>query len=140
MTDKEHQSEIDELEEKIEALRSHTLSDKKAKELAQDIPQKDPGDFYERHIVPVSYERDGKIDVGGVTKLAGNETIRWNDNVFGTFGTGPDTVGEIRKSYHEAKARWINALTVERNKYINARRMDVPVWDAPGSEPPEGDV
>ncbi|MFD1646670.1 hypothetical protein [Haloarchaeobius litoreus] len=139
MTDKKYQDEIDTIEAKIESLRNHSLSDEKAEELSRDIPQKDPRDIHERHIVAVSYEGNGEIDVGGVTKLAGNENIRWKDKVYGTFGAAPETPDGIRESYREAKARWIHYLSDERNRYLNARRMDVPVWDAPATEPPEGD-
>lgn len=105
----ETEKPMNEYERKRELLRMHNLTREEAERIANATGQKDPRDRYESMKVPVSIE-DGEVDVGSIYRIAGNETIRWNDNVVGTFGAAGETPKEIKRAYKEAKARWIKGL------------------------------
>ena len=98
-----------EYERKRELLRQRELTDEEAERIADVTGQKDPRDRYESKKVPVSI-KDGEVEIGGVHRIAGNEHVRWSDNVVGTFGGGGTTPEEVRRAFREGKARMIKAL------------------------------
>lgn len=101
---------LNEYERKCELIRQRELTDEETERIANATGQKDSRDRYERKVVPVSIESDGTVDVGSVRRIAGNESVQWNDKVVGTFGAGGETEAEVRRAFNEAKARWINGI------------------------------
>lgn len=98
-----------EYELKRELLRRRNISKEEAQRIANVTGQKDPRDRYERKVVPVSIE-DGEVEIGSVHRVAGNENIRWKDEVVGTFGGGGETKEEVKRAFQDAKAQWIKGL------------------------------
>lgn len=98
-----------EYERKRALLRQRELTDAEAERIAEVTGQKDPGDLHERKVVPVSIKGD-EVKIGSVCRFAGNEHIRWNDDVVGTFGGGGTTPDEVRRAFRDGKTRMIEKL------------------------------
>jgi len=89
----------------IERLQEHSLSDDKARQIANHTQPSWAGP-YGSTVVPVRDTGDG-IKVGSPTTTQGGERIQWSDSVIMTFGAAGKSLAAVRDSYQTAKSRRI---------------------------------